>query len=115
MDPVALESLRDVLSGEERVCVANYLRSGTVIIPLMEYTEDVLGGAFGVPGGSGVLSDGKFYWRGDAAEYVAAYGVDVGTIPLDHMRRQGWVAPELLPSEVAEIDSILYRMLRSGT
>lgn len=31
-----------------------FARGGVLVIALMEYTEDVLGGRFGVSGGSGV-------------------------------------------------------------
>lgn len=68
--PQALLPLKGAIQDELRPLVAGYLRSGTVVLALMSYTEDVLHGRFGVDGGSGVLTDGRYFWRRDAAEYV---------------------------------------------
>ncbi|WP_460651065.1 hypothetical protein [Kribbella endophytica] len=93
--------------------VAHYLREGSVVLPVMEYAEDVVGGTFGVSGGSGVLSDGRYYWRRDAAEYVAHYGTDVGAAAVEHMRAQAWTPPELNADELASLDNQIYQSLRS--
>jgi len=112
--PEQLNSHRDALDEKTRRLVSDYLLSGTVIIALMEHTFDVLGGEFGVSGGSGVLSDGVYYWRRDAAEYVAHYGIDVGSDAIEHMRAHGWVAPELNEATVSEIDEYLFRTIRGS-
>jgi hypothetical protein len=115
LDPADLMPLRDALAIDIRNDVAKYLRSGTIILPIMEYTTDVLGDAFGVSGGSAVLSDGKFYWRRDAAEYVALYGIAIDAVAIEHMHARSWVAPELSPDTIADVDNHLFRTLRRGT
>ncbi len=108
-----LEPLKGAVPPRLRPMVARYLREGSVVLPVMEYTEDVVGGAFGVSGGSGVLSDGTYYWRRDAAEYVAHYGIDVGTAAVEHMRAQAWTPPELNAVELESLDDQIYQSLRS--
>ncbi|MCW3842000.1 hypothetical protein ONA70_18020 [Micromonospora yasonensis] len=74
----------------------------------MSYTEDLIDERFGVSGGSGILSDGTFYWRRDVAEYVREYGIDVGEAAVEHMRRLRWRMPDLPPDRIADIDEYLY-------
>jgi hypothetical protein len=89
-----LEPLKGAVPPQLRPMVAHHLREGSVVLPVMEYTDDVVGGAFGVSGGSGVLSDGAYYWRRDGAEYVAQYGTDVGAAAVEHLRaRPGPIPP----------------------
>ncbi|MFE3329907.1 hypothetical protein [Streptomyces sp. NPDC059176] len=57
--------------------VISYLKSGYPILDVMELTTDVIGGAFRVPGGSSVLTDGQFVWREDLAWYIERYQVDL--------------------------------------
>jgi hypothetical protein len=82
------------LSEDECPLIARYLRAGTVVFALMEWTTDVIGafpepklekfrpgfhileavgGRFDVAGGSGILTDGTYYWRTDTADYVEHY------------------------------------------
>jgi hypothetical protein len=96
--------LRDELDVRTRRLVAQYLDSGTTIIPLMGYSRDVIGDAFGVPGGPAIVSDGYYHWRGDAGEYVRHYGIEVDSEALEHMRRRNWTADPLPPEVVDEID-----------
>ena len=107
-----LSPLAGTIEEELRPLVAGYLRSGTVILALMSYTEDVLEGRFGVDGGSGVLTDGRYYWRRDAAEYVLEYGVAVDEGAVAYMRDNDWTVPDLSPERVAAIDSFLVGQLR---
>lgn len=109
-----LGDLKDALDGDIRQRVARYLGAGTLIVPLMKYTTDVLGGVFGVSGGSGIVSDGSYYWRRDAAEYVLHYGIDVGAEAVTHMRSSNWIPPELSQKQVLEIDGYLARILRGS-
>ena len=88
--------------------VADYLTGGASIFALMEYTTDILEGAFGVSGGSAILSDGTYYWRRDAADYVRHYGIDVGAEALSHMSSNDWAPPKLSPKEIMKIDKYLY-------
>jgi hypothetical protein len=89
---------------EDRPKIAHYLRTAPVVLAFMSYTEDVLEGAFGVSGGSGVASDGRYYWRRDAAEYVEHYGTG---LPVEFRLRgesMGWKTPVLTEKEVLEVD-----------
>jgi hypothetical protein len=112
LPPDQLRKLTGCLDNETRQLVVNYLLGGTLIIPLMEYTTDVLDGAFGVSGGSGIMSDGVYYWRRDAIDYVLHYGIDIGSEALEHMRSQGWTAPKLNDTMILEIDTYLHDSLR---
>ncbi|GAA1576687.1 hypothetical protein GCM10009804_36640 [Kribbella hippodromi] len=57
--------------------MAGYLAGCPLFLAWMEYTTDLIGGRFGVSGGSAIASDGVYYWRLDAAEYVREYGIVV--------------------------------------
>jgi hypothetical protein len=104
------EDLR-VLSGEipspQRVRIANYLRTCPIVIALMEHTRDVLEGAFGVPGGSAIHTDGIYYWRRDAAEYVAHYGIQLPGEFLERGDNLSWLPPSLSEEQVLDIDDYL--------
>lgn len=90
-----------------------YLRGGTVIFAIMEHTRDVIGDKFGRDGGSGIVSDGTFYWRVDAADYVEWYGVKPTEAFLDHIAEHRH-PHALSPAEQLKVDSALWAM-RSGS
>ncbi|WP_155848951.1 hypothetical protein [Amycolatopsis vancoresmycina] len=115
LEPGLLRPLVGRLDGDLRKQVARYLRNGTVVIALMEYTEDVLEGRFGVSGGSGVMTDGAYYWRCDAAQYVETYGIGLDQSIVDHMERAGWQAPPVSPATLLRIDGFLVKTLRRVT
>lgn len=88
-----LTPLMGTLSAELVPVVPNYLRLCPHFLVWMEYTRDVINDSFGVSGGSAVVSDGHYYWRLDAADYVATYGIG---LPDDFIRRgleQRWQPP----------------------
>ena len=97
---------------EERAAVSEYLRSGAVIIALMEYTTDVIDGRFSSAGGSGIITDGEYYWRADAALYVEHYGIELTLEFMEHGSRLSWIPPGLTQDEVIEIDDYLVSQLR---
>lgn len=102
------------IAPSERGVIANYLRSSPIVIALMEQTFDVLENKFSAPGGSAIHSDGSFYWRGDAANYVFHYGV---ALPPDFLlvgRDRSWVPPSLSRTEVLTIDDYLAANIRRG-
>lgn len=111
LDVDQLRLLRDAIDPPTRQLVSAYLLSATLVIPLMEYTTDALEGAFGVSGGSGIVSDGVYYWRRDAAEYVLHYGISVGLEPVTRMRSLAWRAPELDQDTVEFLDGRLFEIL----
>lgn len=107
-----LVDLKGALDDDMRECVVSYLNGGTLIIALMKYTTDILEGKFGVSGGSAIMSDGTYYWRSDAVEYVRQYGIDVGAEGLQHMRSNNWIAPRMSDAEVLAVDRYLADALR---
>src|SRR5262245_53802873 len=95
--------------------VIGYLRSGAVVIASMGYTRDLIADAFGVSGGSGIRTDGTYYWRSDAAEYVERYGVALPQDFIEHMRSLEWRCPKLTAERFLEIDRQLMAMHRPTT
>jgi hypothetical protein len=100
--------LQGAIPENERAVIARYLRAGAIVFAIMEYTRDVVGGAFGVSGGSAINTDGVYYWRFDAADYVEHYGVKLPDSFLCHGRALQWVAPAVSPEDVLLIDKYLY-------
>ncbi|MFI8347422.1 hypothetical protein [Streptomyces sp. NPDC085596] len=81
--------------------VVRYLKAGYPIFDVMELTVDVIGGAFRVPGGSSLLSDGEFVWREDLAAYVENYHIDLPHDFLEKAGRHHFQIPAV------EVDSLL--------
>ena len=103
-----LLALQGAIPKNERTLIARYLRAGAVVFAIMEYTRDVVGGAFGVSGGSAINTDGTYYWRVDAADYVEHYGIGLPDSFLRHGRALQWSAPVVSPEDVLLIDKYLY-------
>lgn len=80
---------------EVRPKVIRYLESCPMFLAWMEYTRDVIGDRFGVSGGSAIMSDGTYYWRLDAVDYVREYGIAVPDEVLAHMESHNWTCPEI--------------------
>ncbi|MGW2712820.1 hypothetical protein ACWC4J_28170 [Streptomyces sp. NPDC001356] len=99
---------------QERQEIAGYLRSGTPVIALMGYSEDVLGNKFARSGGTAVMSDGRFFWRLDAADYVEYYGIGLPEEFIAHGAARQWIARTLSRGELIEVDSRLVELRRSG-
>ncbi|MEV4263610.1 hypothetical protein [Kribbella sp. NPDC049584] len=91
----SVESLdrSSVMEDDLRARVAKYLAACPVFLAWMEYTRDLIGDRFGVSGGSAIVSDGVYYWRLDAAEYVREYGIAVPEAALRHFEAVGWQPP----------------------
>ncbi|MFK0159354.1 hypothetical protein ACIQVL_33070 [Streptomyces sp. NPDC090499] len=98
----------------ERARIAEYLRSGTSVIALMGFSEDILGNKFSRSGGTAIMSDGRFFWRLDAADYVEHYGIGLPEEFLSHGVARQWVAPVLSREEVAAVDRRLMELRRSN-
>jgi len=99
---------------QERGKIAEYLRSGTPIIALMGFSEDVLGNKFSRSGGPAIMSDGRFFWRLDAADYVEHYGIELPEEFISHGNSLRWISPELSREEVAAIDSYFCHLREIG-
>ena len=95
LDGDSLVKLRGSILPGSRHEISNYLRSCSLILAWMEYTRDQIGNQFGVSGGSAIMSDGVYYWRLDAADYVETYGI---ALPPDFLLRgqaRNWVPVQL--------------------
>lgn len=122
-----------MLPEAQRSSIGAYLRAGAITFAAMEYTTDVLGafpnprrdkllagahilevfgGAFAVPGGSGVLTDGTYYWRRDTADYVEHYGVGLPEEFLRHGRSLGWVARPMSQEDILAADQYVMEHIR---
>lgn len=75
--------------------LVGYLKSGYPILDVMELTTDVIGGAFRVPGGSSVLTDGEFVWREDLAWYVDRYHIDLPQDFLETAQHHAYRTPSI--------------------
>jgi len=107
-----LQALVGQVEIADRVPLGSYLRKGAIVMAFMEFTTDLLSNSFGVAGGSAILTDGAYFWRRDAAEYVETYGIGVPAEFLEHARNMHWVPPHITPEEVARIDHLISGILR---
>lgn len=102
-----LQELTNAITRADRKAVSNYLRSAPIVFAIMEHTWDVLERAFDVAGGSAILTDGTYYWRYDAADYVSHYGIALPPEFLERGRRSGWRLPLLSEEQILAIDDYL--------
>lgn len=112
--PLRVDDLRALSNGTPEAMrddIARYLRSCPMFLAWMEYTTDVIGDRFGVSGGSAVMSDGTYYWRLDAANYVETYGTALPDDFISHGNRQRWTPPDLSEAQYdvvyAELESMI--------
>jgi len=100
-DPYTGENIdrTSVMPLELRGPVAGYLSACPSYLPWMEYTRDVIGDRFGVPGDAAIHSDGTYYWRADAVEYIREYGIPVPEDAIRLFESRNWQPPELSPEE----------------
>ena len=91
----------------DRRPIAEYLRGGALVFAVMAYTRDKLFGRFGTTGGSSIRTDGRYYWRGDAGDYVETYGIGLPQSFLQHGSAAGWKAPTLSEADVLAIHAFL--------
>lgn len=115
----SIAAMRDELAARvggipeaDRRQVSEYLRSGSVVIALMEHTTDVIDGKFSSAGGSGIFTDGEYYWRGDTALYVEHYGIELPSEFMDYGSGIHWTSPKLTQDEILDIDDYLVSELR---
>ncbi|MFD8058808.1 hypothetical protein ACFXA0_26405 [Streptomyces cyaneofuscatus] len=96
----SLELFRDSIQGKVRKQAAypkaemqRYLDSGHPIFDIMETTLDVVTGSFRVPGGSSLVSDGRFVWRADLSAYVETYNIDLPSHFISFVVENGFSVP----------------------
>ncbi|AWT47211.1 MULTISPECIES: hypothetical protein [Streptomyces] len=113
-DADALRRHVGAIAEGDRKKIAGYLRAGTPIIALMGFSEDVLGNRFSRPGGTALMSDGRFFWRLDAADYVEHYGTGLPEDFLVHGAARQWTPRPLTRDEVIALDDHLAELRRAG-
>lgn len=97
-----------------RARVSDYLAGCPVFLAWMEYTRDELEDRFGVSGGSAIASDGLYYWRLDAVEYIKEYGIPVPAEAIAHFQKASWTPPTLDRDAYIEIYQELDERLGGG-
>ena len=105
----SLDARRGEIEDAERSAIAAYLRGGAIVFAMMEWTNDVLEGAFDLAGGSAVLTDGRYYWRRDSAEYVERYGIGLPDEFLQRGRNAEWSLPTVERDALLLIDAFLMK------
>ena len=94
--------------------LSGYLTGRPVFLAWMEHTRDEIGDRFGVDGGSAIASDGKYYWRLDAAAYIEEYGIPVPEEAIAHFESRCWLPPLFDREEYLEIYRELEARLGGG-
>ncbi|QRX93448.1 hypothetical protein [Streptomyces noursei] len=89
--------------GYETALVSTYLRSGYPILDVTESTVDAINGSFRVPGGSSILTDGRFVWREDLATYVDRYSLSLPDSFLDYIRENNFKVPNVAHGHILEL------------
>ncbi|MGW5118131.1 hypothetical protein ACWEQ8_22260 [Streptomyces noursei] len=97
--------------GYEATLVSSYLRSGYPILDVTESTVDVIDGSFRVPGGSSVLTDGRFVWREDLAAYVDHYSLSLPDSFLDYIRENNFKVPNVARENILDVSLSVGRLL----
>lgn len=103
-----------VIPEGERSRAVEHLRSSTPIVALMGFSEDVLGNKFSRPGGTAIMSDGRFSWRLDAAGYVEHYGIALPAEFIAHGNCRQWTSPVLSREEAAAVDHHFGHLRKAG-
>lgn len=83
----SIHSLVGTLSADDVALVVDYLRSGTVVVDVMEAVIDPVDSVTCINGGSSLVSDGVWVWRADLAYFVEKYRVGLPSDFLVHARR----------------------------
>lgn len=97
--------------GSERKVVAQYLAAGSVIFAMMDCPPDLLDPRSSIPGGSGVQTDGEYYWLSLASHYVGRYGIALPPEFVAKAVKCGGVPPKVTSSRLLEIDRALIGLL----
>ncbi|GAA2677453.1 hypothetical protein GCM10009864_56370 [Streptomyces lunalinharesii] len=97
--------------GYEAKLVSRYLRSGYPILDVTESTVDVISGSFRVPGGSSILTDGRFVWREDLATYVDHYSLSLPDSFLDCIRENDFKVPSVAHEHILDVSLSVGRLL----
>lgn len=102
------------MAPELRELVAAYLKRCPMILAWMEYTRDEIGDRFGVSGGSAICSDGTYYWRYDAVDYIREYGIAVPDEAVRHFESLDWQPPVFSREDLQILDTLLSELFVVG-
>lgn len=91
--------------------VARYLDNCPIFLAWMGVSYDVIGEKFVVPGGVAISSDGEFYWRYDASEYVRVYGISPPEEAIKLMISRRWIPPQFDDDEFSRTFDVLMDMV----
>lgn len=105
----SLEAHRGEIADAERSAIAAYLRGGAIVFALMEWTSDRATSSEVECALEDVLTDGRYYWRRDSAEYVERYGIGLPDEFLVLGRGLGWSAPKVERDQLRLIDAFLLK------
>lgn len=126
MDPGNPDLFRESILGKVRNQasypkseVMNYLESGYEIFDIMEGTSDVINGLFRVPGGSSLVSDGRFVWRADLSKYVEHYNLELPEHFISFLSENSFSLPDasdeaLLSVSTAASEALGFRVVRGA-
>lgn len=92
-----------------RAKVIAYLEKCPLFFAWMGYSSDEIGGRFQVAGGTAIASDGTYFWRLDALDYIREYGIPVPDEAIAHFEAMAWTPPSFEKPEFMRI----YRALEA--
>jgi hypothetical protein len=83
--------------------IVKYLRSGHMLVGVMEWLTDCIDGSSFVEGSGAAspLTDGTWIWRQDLAYYVEKYHISLADNFVAHMVEVKFEIPELRPQELS--------------
>jgi len=88
--------------------VFSYLKNGSAVFIVGGESRDVLEGRFRVEGGGDLLTDGRYLWRRDTADYVEHYQVGIPMEAVEYFQSVNWVPPRLTEIELAKIEEYVW-------
>jgi hypothetical protein len=100
--PSIREAVRPTRHPDEARIVA-YLEAGICLAACGGGRRDVLDPSSGLWTRPDIMTDGVWLWPGELPYYVAAYGVELPTEFVDHMRQSGWAVPVVSEAEEREL------------
>lgn len=105
----SLEESRDKVPHELRPRAAQYLRGGSLFLAVGGMgSDDWFDGTRDIAP-LDVRTDGVWMWPSAYAYNVEKYGVGIPQEFLEHMSRQGWIAPEQTEAKMREVADQYYQ------
>ncbi|AJM76960.1 hypothetical protein [Rathayibacter toxicus] len=98
----------------EKSVVCDYLDRGVALFEWMEPSIDLLEARFEIPAGRGMKTDGRFYWRADAAAYVNYHDVDISDKLLTWIKSSPQRKIAFAPSQISEMQNFLQCIVYGG-